>query len=152
MRKRPKSLPIPQEKRPRAETPPGDEKRPRAIEPGVMSQTPLWSLSIIDLDGPFAWSRFDGAGIVELLQRLRSYESMTWGEIEGAESHFVERDQCCKEARDRLVELRQDDVDTLFSFRISGRKRVWGIRDGRVLRLLWWDPEHRVSPSRKKHT
>ncbi len=50
------------------------------------------------------------------------------------------------EARQRLVELRQDDVDELFSLRMTGRRRVWGFREANVLRFLWWDPDHQVCP------
>jgi len=54
-------------------------------------------------------------------------------------NHFVPVDQLCKEARDRLAELRLDEVDGLTSLRLSGTERVWGIREYNVLMILWWD-------------
>lgn len=118
----------------------------------MLHTRPLWSLQVIDLQGPFAWKALGGEALCEVLERLRQLESMTWGEIEGREHHFVDVAGCSREARERLQELRQDDTDALFSIRVTGRRRVFGIRDGSVLRLLWWDPEHAVYPSHKKHT
>jgi hypothetical protein len=60
--------------------------------------------------------------------------------------------ELCKTARDRLEDLRLEDIDELVSLRLGGAERVWGIRDGNVMLLLWWDPEHAVCPSLKKHT
>lgn len=77
---------------------------------------------------------------------------MTWSEIEGRSSHAVKVTGLAREARARLDELRQDEVEELFSVRIIGRERIWGIRAGAVLHLLWWDPYHQVCPSPKKHT
>jgi hypothetical protein len=77
---------------------------------------------------------------------------MPWRDIAGGESHFVEVDSLAPAARKRLVELGHDDLDQLFSIRIQGKPRAWGFRDGPVLLFLWWDPEHEVCPSVKKHT
>ena len=52
----------------------------------------------------------------------------------------------------RLVEIKQDDLSQLFSLRISAKCRVWGILDGRVFKVLWYDPKHEVYPSTKGHT
>jgi len=42
----------------------------------------------------------------------------------------------------RLDEL----TDDLFSLRLEGDMRIWGIRLGRVLQLVWYDPRHEVYP------
>jgi hypothetical protein len=57
-----------------------------------------------------------------------------------------------KDARDRLVELRLDDLDELWSLRLSAQERVWGVITLNVFSLLWWDPEHTVYEVKKKHT
>lgn len=88
-----------------------------------------------------------------VLSRLKNFESMTWREIDGnTGSHGVSLSSLSKEARDRLEEIRQDDAPELFSLRITGAARVWGILDEEVFRVLWWDPNHQVCPSIKKHT
>jgi hypothetical protein len=95
----------------------------------------------------------DGATLAEVLAKLRGFESMTWREIDGPTgSHGVDPHHLSRQAQQRLTEIRQDDAAELFSLRITGRRRVWGILDEHVLRILWWDPEHQVCPSPKKHT
>jgi hypothetical protein len=61
-------------------------------------------------------------------------------------------DKLIKEAQDRLTEISLDDLDELTSLHLTGKGRVWGIIDQGVMNLLWWDPEHQVCPSHKKHT
>ena len=85
---------------------------------------------------------------------------MTWQEIEqqsggrskGTNSHPIPVDQLTKEARDRLLELQIDDVDELFSLRLEGKVRVFGVRSGHVMQLLWFDFEHSICESKKKNT
>ena len=64
----------------------------------------------------------------------------------------IKIDSLCKEAQNRLIELRFDDLDELWEFRLSGKERIWGTRFGAVIDLIWWDPNHEVCPSKKKHT
>lgn len=95
----------------------------------------------------------DGAILGEVLQRLKSFESMTWAEIDGPTGgHGVETRRISRAARHRLTEIQQDDAEVLFSLRVTGRRRVWGILDEHVFKVLWWDPEHEVYPVEKRHT
>jgi hypothetical protein len=94
----------------------------------------------------------DAATSRAVVDRLKHFESMTWVEILRTGSHRINASDLGKPARDRLVEIRQDDVDYLVSLRIDGPGRMWGILDERVLRILWWDPEHDVYPVEKRNT
>jgi hypothetical protein len=88
----------------------------------------------------------------EVLTRLGRFESMTWREIDGPTgSHGVAFQSLIRNAQ-RLIEIEQDDAAEYFSLRINGPARVWGIRDGHTLKILWWDPEHEICPSKLKHT
>ncbi|HST60034.1 MAG TPA: hypothetical protein VLK84_15115 [Longimicrobium sp.] len=106
----------------------------------------------MDLGGPWCWSALGGNSLREVLQRMRELESMTWHAITETGSHFIETSALSRPARERLVTIQQDDVDQVYSVRVTGRRRIIGLRDGGVLRVLWWDPEHEVCPSAKKHT
>lgn len=86
----------------------------------------------------------------EVLSKLRAFETMTWPEIERAGSHYVECSRLIKDAQVRLAELHLDDFDQLFSLRLQGKPRMWGLRIGNVFSVLWWDPEHAICPSIKK--
>lgn len=113
-----------------------------------------WRVGSVDFDGAWGWATVGIRDFFrDILPKLHDFESMTWAQIEGPKkSHFIRTDKLCKAARDRLVELELDDVGELFSLRITGRKRIWGMRTGKRLNLLWWDPEHQVCPSPKKRT
>lgn len=89
--------------------------------------------------------------LVNIIPKLQSFETQTWAQIEGSNNHSVDLDKCIKDASDRLAELDINE-DSLFSLRLTGKQRIWGIKDVAILRILWWDPEHEVCPSKKKGT
>jgi len=130
-----------------------NEKTPRGRFPNYGGASPLWAFRIVDFGGPWSWDGIDRETLRHILEKLKSFETMQWREIEAAGSHFLtDRSRLSKEARDRLVEIEQDDTDSLFSLRLTARRRIIGIRDGGTLKILWWDPEHQVAPSTLSHT
>ena len=85
-----------------------------------------------------------------IIPKLHDFESMIWADVEGTTgSHFVAYDDLCTAAQTRLTDLEMDEQAQLFSARITGKRRVWGIRDIVIFRVLWWDPDHTVCPSLK---
>jgi len=116
--------------------------------------TPAWRLSHIDWDGPWSPSKCKEAGVREIFKRLADFESMSWTQIQsGAGSHLVGAQGLIKEARLRLSHLKKEEwADHLFSLRISNKERLWGFLRAGIFHVLWWDPEHEVFPSTKKHT
>jgi hypothetical protein len=112
-----------------------------------------WRFSRIDKGGPFSWSDLaEPADYKAVMERLHCFETMCAREIRESGSHDIEIANLSKEARQRLQEIQQDDIDSLMSFRITGPKRVFCIREREVMRVLWYDPNHQVCPSIKKHT
>lgn len=80
---------------------------------------------------------------------------MTWDDIfvkARKHHHSVEVGKLSKKARDRLIEIRKDDLDELYSLRLGGTERIWGILDRGVFILLWWDPNHQVYAYTLKNT
>ena len=81
-------------------------------------------------------------------------ERLTWAKLketsggmsQGTNHDPVSVGHLIAAAQTRLRELRHDDVDELFSLRLTGRARVYGIRDGRALKLLWYDHNHEIYP------
>ena len=143
------------EKLPRARILPASGKRPRTAPRGNPtlhdSETIVWAFGIADPEGLWGW-RTAAARIwwTDILPKLRDFESMTWAEIiraaggrtRGNNSHFVDVRNLTGQAKARLVEIGQDDVSALFSLRLSSTERIYGIRDRRALKLLWFDPHH----------
>ena len=128
------------------------ERKTPKIVLHVDSCLPEFKSDQMDMAGPWGWDKFDPLQLQEVFQKIFESQKLTWQVLRDNGSHLVQVDALCSKAQKRLGELGQDDCDELFSFRITGRKRIWGIKDGNILWLLWWDPEHEVCPSNKKHT
>lgn len=130
-------------------------KNPRAaVAPqNFDKERPSWGLQTIEKDGPFGWSKIPHKELWDnIIKKLGEFETMTWAEIKGPNNHFISIDKCDKKAQKRLKDIDQDDVDQLFSLRLMGKYRVFGIMEGAKLKILWCDPDHLVCPSKLKHT
>ena len=114
---------------------------------------PVWRVDLLQREGPYGWQAVTGSLLwTQIIPKLRNFETMTWSEVLGRQNHPVRVASLCPEAQKRLKALKLDDVEELVSLRLSGKERVWGLRERAELRLLWWDPDHQVCPSTKKHT
>jgi hypothetical protein len=114
----------------------------------------MWRLHNLRLAQPFGWADISREDMLGVIERLRALETMTWNEIlVGAkkQNHTLASNEICKEAQVCLATDWQG-ADEVVSVRVTGRKRVWGIRENGVLYLLWWDPTHAVYPVEKKNT
>jgi hypothetical protein len=144
---------VPKQKIPKHSPNPQPQKRPKAKDPEIDGFPLAWRFSGCDKSGPFSWAALvHGAPFKEVMDRLHEFETKQWPEIIKTGSHPIEVYKCEKSARDRLADIQQDDLDELMSFRISGTKRVWCIKDRNIMRVLWWDPDHKVCPAHLKHT
>ena len=134
--------------KPRPSTHPKIKNNPSDSDSSKVS----WRLSDTDRGGNWGCSLsiLDDSKAKEIIRKLRDYDSMTWADLKGRNSHTIPTNKISKEAKDRLLEIEKDDVDLLFSIRISGKERLWGVREGSVFNILWWDPEHKVYPCKKK--
>jgi hypothetical protein len=136
-------------KKPRAEEVPCSEKRPRVASPPNDNGYPQFQAEL-DMEGPFGWQSFDPKDMQDLLAKIFELQRYTWQELRAKGSHLVSVEQFSSIAQKRLREISKDDLDELYSLRLTGKKRIWGIKSSNILRILWWDPEHRVCPSHCK--
>jgi uncharacterized protein (UPF0297 family) len=95
--------------------------------------------------------------INKILPKLKSFESQTWEEIERethhkgkSKHHTVDIKDICRDAQKRLEELKCNDIEQLFSLRLEGDFRIWGIRKTNCLQIIWVDPKHEVYPVSKQ--
>jgi hypothetical protein len=133
------------------ETPLAAKKEPRtAIDPDAYRrQYPSWRVRFLEFVEPFGWHEANEEELRAIHGRLSNFESMTWEDIlirANHHNHHIRVDQICTEARGRLAAIGRGDVETVVSLRVSAKERVWGILEGAVLHVLWWDPEHLVYP------
>lgn len=120
-----------------------------------MQQRPAWRIGRLEMAGPWGWNRLPADKLTEVREKLSQFETMTWREMlmdAKKRYHNVPIANLSSAAQARLEQLGQADIDQILSLRISAKERVWGIQHSAVVNLLWWDPEHQVCPSEKKHT
>ena len=152
-----KSRKQPSVKRLPAET--GNPRTAPGADPARHAQkTVVQAVGIVDLDGPCGW-RSEAVRVWwnELLPRLRHFETMTWekivaatgGPTRGNNHHFVAVDAFSGRPGHELSnsDIGQDDVSELFSLRLTSMTRVYGIRDRRAHKLLWYDRHREPNPN-----
>ena len=113
--------------------------------------TIAWRPSKFDRDGPRGLDAFGDPDMPEFIrQTLCPWETMTRAELfrasggrnRGNNQHPLRVQLLSKHAKDRLVEIRQDDIDRIYSLRIKAVKRLYGIRNSQAFEILWYDPRH----------
>lgn len=112
-----------------------------------------WRFSSSDKNGAWAWNKLtDLSEHKEVIEKLHEFEGYNIRSLTNTGSHPIPLCDLCENARKRLAEIQQDDNDELFSLRINGKKRLFCIQAGNIMKILWWDPNHTVCPSKKKNT
>lgn len=135
--------------------PTAQKKTTSGSEPSWAGETPSWRLGRLETCDPFGWHRLRPRKFWEIIAKLQCFESMTWSEIlvqSKKQNHSVPIFKLEKSAQERIEALRLRDLDEVVSLHLTGTERIWGILEGRVLKLLWWDPNHQICPSILKHT
>ena len=113
----------------------------------------VWKMAEIDDDSPWGWNQITCPDFLRnIWEKMRSFETMTWGEILGRHHHAITVNDIIEPAKNRLAQLGHDDQEELVSFRLSNTERIWAIRSGAEAFLLWWDPNHEICPSQLRHT
>lgn len=137
------------QRRPRAKESPSDAKQIRLATPLDDNQRkPAWSFLFCDFDSPFGWNAASKEDLLQVVHHLGELERLTLAEIFGQRNrgnHQPRPQQLGKPAQSRLKKIKLDP-ERLVSLRLTGTKRIWLIREGSILSLLWWDPQHQVWP------
>jgi len=114
-----------------------------------------WQIRMLDFEGSWGWGDMDAKTLKYVHGKLAQFETMTWAEVNHPNTgcHPIKIKDLCSEAQKRLADIKVVEFEEeLFSLRLSGKERLWGIRDHHLFQILWWDPSHEVYPIGKKHT
>lgn len=132
---------------------PSHDKRPKSMPPLPDPSGDHIRITFRDMDD-LEWGDGDHhiASFAQISQRIREHEKMTWAEVMQAGDHSDPIDELCAQAKARLIDRKLDDHDRIFRLRFTGLQRLWGVRDGKWFRVLWWDPCHKVRPVALKNT
>ncbi len=113
----------------------------------------VFGLQRLDHEGPWSWTNVTGEQLRRIAEKCRGWESMRPNDVFASSGNKpVPNENLCKRAQDRLVAIELDDYDGLWELRVSGKERIWGLRERHIFYVLWWDPGHEVCPSNKRNT
>lgn len=93
----------------------------------------------------------------ELLIKLKGFEHLSRQDLRQQKSHRVEIVNLIRPARDRLAEMKLDDYEQLFSFRLNNKTRIYCLEEidsdnNSYMLVIWLDLHHVVYESKKKGT
>jgi hypothetical protein len=125
-------------------------------------QTPTFSFRHSDRGTTATWKFApEGEHASELVQFMCEMSRLTWAEIERQQTggkdrhrkhHSQEISTLAPDAQRDIARTKLDEIfgDAMFRFRLSGERRLWGFRTGRIFHAVWWDPEHDVYKTEKR--
>lgn len=120
------------------------------------NKKPVWSFSKCDIDHP-KWGFSASEDLYFFIQKLKTYEGLSWIEImqasggrrSGTNNHFEPVSELIPEAIGRWKELRLEDYDQIFSLRLTGMQRLYGILEEGIFFIVWYDRSHEIYPMKK---
>ena len=133
----------------------GKKKKPRIeTDPSANDlKTLLISFSIVERHGKYGFEKlFCKEKLWEIIDKTKEMEKLTWEQLGQNGSHNVSTENFCKEARQELRRIGLGDLEEMYSLRFSAKERIYGLKENRVLKIMWWDPNHAIYPVKKKNT
>ncbi|MBE6363385.1 MAG: hypothetical protein E7054_06990 [Lentisphaerae bacterium] len=105
-------------------------------------------------DSEFGWSSMEEQ-MFYIISKLHDIEVQKWSDIfkNSKQHHHINVTDLIPEVQ-RLLQKKREDIEQVFSIHISARERLFGIIESGVgiVDIIWWDPQHKICPSHKKHT
>jgi hypothetical protein len=108
----------------------------------------VWRLARVDLGGRWGWAQLVTGHVEKLHELMSIFEAETPRKLRGTNRmKDIPPEHLCRDAQKRLAEISQDDAAQLTELRFGHAKwRVWGVLNGSMFDVLWWDPDHTVCP------
>jgi hypothetical protein len=129
------------------ETPQGRKEAKSAPEEPVMQRKAAWRLNRVQMIDPYGWHRLSLQEVQYVHSKLSEKEKQTWAEIfiDGKHwNHPVPVSELkCPDAR-KWMRRNMPDQDQLWTLRLSGAERIWGVFGEGVYLVIFWDPEHLI--------
>lgn len=113
----------------------------------IDSQHASWRFDLMDMGGEWSWQLISAHQLQVLQKGLAALESLTWRELHANKNFGLKSipvEDLPSPAFRRLRELNLEDLDRLYEIRLASAPRIWAVKEGAVLRLLWYDPNHTV--------
>ena len=122
----------------------------------------IWVFDMLDNSEEFAFNvqRISENGHLELVfSKMIEYTNLTWAEIKKqthdqsnkSKHHLLDYAGLSKEAAARINKLKLEEyTDSIFSFALQNKVRIIGVRINEIFHVVWYDPDHRFYPSKRK--
>ena len=116
----------------------------------------IWVFDSIDRDGHFNFDpRRSDIKCDDVLEKIIHYSMRTWKDIKGekhdsgkTKHHFLSYEALSEKAKARIRKLQlEENLDSIFSMRMSNMVRIVGLRDGEKFIVKWYAPHHEFCPS-----
>ena len=124
-------------------------------EDGTNWMRACWRIQRVQLVDPYGWHELSLAQLGEMQNKLAQIEEKTWNEIfveDKKRNHPIPvADFDCPRAK-RWMRANLPREDELWTLYLSTTERVWGIRRDGAFHIIFWDPNHKIKISHKKHT
>jgi hypothetical protein len=110
-------------------------------------------MSLIDFEGNWGWSKLADGHVTTLHELIKTCEGETLAKLKHEKrAKQIPITQLCRAAQARLPRIGLEDREKLWELRFGHRKwRAWGLVEGSVFNLVWWDPDHTVCPGVPKN-
>jgi hypothetical protein len=131
------------------------EKRPIPGPPVVEDPEAriMFRLGLMDYGGAWSFAGLSEEDVKLIATRCKAFESLKLGEFLGLPgTKPIPWESMIQAARERSNEIELDHFDGLWELRLGSEGRLWGLLDGHCFYVVWWDPDHQICPSPKKHT
>jgi len=124
-------------------------------EDGTNWMRACWRIQKLQLVNPYGWHELNAAEVLRMRQKLSQFEQRTWNEIfvrdKGYNHSVPVADFDCPHAKQWMSQNlpREDELWTLY---LGSTERVWGLRREGAFHVIFYDPDHQIKVSLKKHT
>lgn len=132
------------------------EKVPGKREPKIAEQVDFmqmkaaWRVHKLQMVDPYGWHVLELETVGYIQSKLASFETMTWSEIfirDRSRNHSIPVHKLrCPQAK-RWIAKNMPDQPDLWTLRLSGPERIWGIFAEGAYQIIFWDPEHLIYPT-----
>jgi len=132
------------------------KRKTKIIDQNSDKEKPLWDFANVDNDGKFRFHE-STLDLTLFVQKLVSLSQMTWANIKMAthddgksKNHELPFEKLSQEAKERInLKKLNDDVESIFSFALTNKIRLIGLKKGRIFYVIWYDKNHEFYPIKK---
>jgi len=122
----------------------------------AMSRHLRFRFNRVDIGSPWCLTDITKAHLGVLINRMKDLEAMSANEVfkggKIGKDENVAEDSPNRDAQKRARAEYPNDYERIARIAVQGKERLWGLRFENEFHVIWWDPEHEVWPSQKKHT